>query len=229
MTEQEAVGYIKDKYKYCGNECNGLYVEECKEAKDMAISALEEIQQYRATGLTPSMIEDLKKSEKRAHKVAIKNAMELEKLENRKFPILRNLKFTREEQQYIPWEVIEPHEKQAVANHGQTLKRLAERGGLTWYEIYNVLTDQNTPYHKDRDYKKLCEPLIQKYWTLKNMGAEDAKLILQVRYSPMDHADDINKAVEVAIKALEKQILKERYKAETAQMRLSDFMQEDKT
>lgn len=41
MTEQEAINYIEDKYKYCGNDCNGLYVEECKEAKDMAISALE--------------------------------------------------------------------------------------------------------------------------------------------------------------------------------------------
>lgn len=41
MDIREVIDYIKDKYKYCGNDCNGLYVEECKEAKEMAISALE--------------------------------------------------------------------------------------------------------------------------------------------------------------------------------------------
>lgn len=31
----------------------------------------------------------------------------------------------------IPWALIEPFERQAKANHGQTLERLAERGGLS--------------------------------------------------------------------------------------------------
>lgn len=30
----------------------------------------------------------------------------------------------------IPWGIIETHERQALKNHGQTLKRLAQRGGL---------------------------------------------------------------------------------------------------
>jgi hypothetical protein len=35
----------------------------------------------------------------------------------------------------IPWERIAPHEAQALHNHDQTLERLAERGGLSPFEI----------------------------------------------------------------------------------------------
>ncbi len=40
----------------------------------------------------------------------------------------------------IPWAVIAPFEKQAVRNHGQTLERLAERGGLGVTEALWILT-----------------------------------------------------------------------------------------
>lgn len=39
------------------------------------IVLLEELKEYKATLLTPQMIEELKKSEKQAHKTAIQNAM----------------------------------------------------------------------------------------------------------------------------------------------------------
>lgn len=42
----------------------------------------------------------------------------------------------------IPWDIIEPHEKQAEINHGQTLKRLAERGGLSPCEAVAILEDR---------------------------------------------------------------------------------------
>lgn len=51
------------------------------------------------------------------------------------FPIL-GTRFT------IPWEAIAPHEKQAMSNHGQTIKRLAERGGLEWTEALAVMEDR---------------------------------------------------------------------------------------
>ncbi len=35
------------------------------------------------------------------------------------------------EKDYIPYDVIKPHERQALLNHGQTLDQLAERGGLS--------------------------------------------------------------------------------------------------
>lgn len=43
----------------------------------------------------------------------------------------------------VPWDLIAPHEAQAMRNHGnQTLRRLAQRGGLDPVEMYAVLTDQ---------------------------------------------------------------------------------------
>lgn len=51
------------------------------------------------------------------------------------FPIL-GTSFT------IPWEAIAPHEEQAMKNHGQTIKRLAERGGLDWVEALAVMEDR---------------------------------------------------------------------------------------
>lgn len=42
----------------------------------------------------------------------------------------------------VPWAVICAHEKQAQANHGQTLRGLANRGGLSWCEMLAVLEDR---------------------------------------------------------------------------------------
>lgn len=42
----------------------------------------------------------------------------------------------------LPWRMVEAHQAQARANHGQTVERLAERGGLTPDEAVAVLTDR---------------------------------------------------------------------------------------
>lgn len=47
-----------------------------------------------------------------------------------KFPILGKTGNVK----YVKWDKLS--EKQAQANHGQSLTRLAERGGLSWEEIY---------------------------------------------------------------------------------------------
>ncbi len=39
----------------------------------------------------------------------------------------------------IPWAFIAPHEAQAQRNHGQSLKRLAQRGGLSVPEALDVI------------------------------------------------------------------------------------------
>ena len=39
----------------------------------------------------------------------------------------------------VPWEFIEPHERQAQRNHYQTLDRLAARGGLSPCEMLAVV------------------------------------------------------------------------------------------
>lgn len=43
-------------------------------------------------------------------------------------------------EEFIPYDIIAPHEAQALRNHGQTLQQLAERGGLDWGEIWAILT-----------------------------------------------------------------------------------------
>jgi len=42
----------------------------------------------------------------------------------------------------IPWELIAPHERQALLNHDQSLERLAERCGLSACEAIAVLEDR---------------------------------------------------------------------------------------
>lgn len=53
----------------------------------------------------------------------------------RQFPIMDG-----KQRAGIPWRIIAPHEAQARRNHGQSLARLAERGGLCWAEAWGVLT-----------------------------------------------------------------------------------------
>lgn len=49
----------------------------------------------------------------------------------------------------IPWPVLEPHEKQALRNHSQTLKQLAGRGGLGAAEAVAII--ENRSYRHMRD------------------------------------------------------------------------------
>ncbi len=43
----------------------------------------------------------------------------------------------------VPWNLLQPHEAQALKNHDQTLERLNERGGLDWKELYAVIQDKD--------------------------------------------------------------------------------------
>lgn len=42
----------------------------------------------------------------------------------------------------VSWSLVEKHEDQAQSNHGQTLKRLAERGGLCPLELWCVVHEK---------------------------------------------------------------------------------------
>lgn len=61
---------------------------------------------------------------------------------DRTFPVL-NHKRDNFPLASVPWEFIAPHEAQAQRNHAQTLKRLAERGGLSAKEMLAVVTGQH--------------------------------------------------------------------------------------
>lgn len=57
----------------------------------------------------------------------------------------------------VPMALFLPHEKQAQTNHGQSLERLAERGGLDWIEMDWILRgirwgteDQHTLAHEQK-------------------------------------------------------------------------------
>ena len=59
---------------------------------------------------------------------------------DKKFPVLGY-----PELKEVPWDILIDHEQQAISNHGQTLKRLAERGGLHPIEMASILRDRS--YH----------------------------------------------------------------------------------
>lgn len=61
-----------------------------------------------------------------------------------KFPILHNPPFTVGDSRpsHVPWCIFVGHERQVDKNHGQTLERLAERGGLHPTEMACILEDK---------------------------------------------------------------------------------------
>lgn len=75
-------------------------------------------------------------------------------MSEKKFPILGT-------NESIDWNLIAPHEKQAMENHwGQTLEQLARRHGLSWYELLCVLLDKpftEVEFDKEKNYKELCQ------------------------------------------------------------------------
>lgn len=63
----------------------------------------------------------------------------------------------------VPWDVIEPHEAQALKNHDQTLQRLNERGGLSVREALSILSDRPWRFYEamdERDCRRRLRELI---------------------------------------------------------------------
>lgn len=80
------------------------------------------------------------------------------------FPILQ-LPQHRYIAEYVPYEVVKEHESQAMKNHGgQTVDRLAQRGGLAWDELYCTLTDSPLSFRDHARsyewYKQECDKII---------------------------------------------------------------------
>ena len=70
--------------------------------------------------------------------------------DGRMFPILASQREVLHGPRSIPWCIVAPFEARARTSHGQTLERLAERGGLSPRELLLVLTDRPL---RDFDYK----------------------------------------------------------------------------
>lgn len=81
-------------------------------------------------------------------------------MDNKVFPILGT-----NPKEYIPWDSIVPHENQAWINHGQSLEKLASRGGLSWCEALAVLRDSKFIEMPEEEAKeKVLELLPNQEW-----------------------------------------------------------------
>ena len=60
----------------------------------------------------------------------------------------------------IPWALIGAHENQAARNHMQTLRELAERGGLSACEAVAVLEGRNWRKMRDEDAVARLKELV---------------------------------------------------------------------
>ena len=73
-------------------------------------------------------------------------------MSKREFPLLKS---------NVPFELLEPHEAQAMTNHSQNLLRLASRGGLHITEMVAVLENRRWhPMPLGEAHKRLGELLI---------------------------------------------------------------------
>lgn len=80
----------------------------------------------------------------------------------------------------IPWELIAPHEAQARKNHGQTLERLHQRGGLSPCEALAVL--ENREWHPMEDGQAnhdLCRSVAT--FVDKQLAPDPASKLLGIR------------------------------------------------
>lgn len=90
------------------------------------------------------------------------------------FPILHPPKYLNKTMVVsVPWEFVEQARTRIELNHSQTLERLAERGGLDFYELLCGLQNKNLSYKQKINYDeciKQMEDLISN-WKEKLMPA----------------------------------------------------------
>jgi hypothetical protein len=77
--------------------------------------------------------------------------------ERKRFPILGSRGAT------IDWQLVVDHGDQAHTNHGQTVARLAERGGLSWCELHAVLHNRRWQKMDSNEANIACRILEARY------------------------------------------------------------------
>jgi len=63
----------------------------------------------------------------------------------------------------IDWQLVQDHSRQANDNHGQSVERLAQRGGLSWSELYAVLHNRKWKKVDTNDAMIACRSLEARY------------------------------------------------------------------
>jgi len=95
-------------------------------------------------------------------------------MEEKQFPILIDYRHKGKwkHRTTVPWSFLSPYEEQARNNHGgQSLARLAERGGLGPSEmlaIVNGVCWSETKNIRDEDAMDVLDVLIDSGWTSSN-------------------------------------------------------------
>lgn len=79
---------------------------------------------------------------------------------HRAFPVLNsNTRKWNEVPQCVKWDLL--HEDQAEINHGYSLDRLADKGGLTWQELYwNYYKLPLNTHQNESQMARMMEALI---------------------------------------------------------------------
>lgn len=78
-------------------------------------------------------------------------------VERRNYPILGSKGAS------IDWQLVVDHGGQAYKNHRQSVERLAERGGLSWVELYAVLNNQQWQKIDENEAIIACRSIEAKY------------------------------------------------------------------
>lgn len=79
---------------------------------------------------------------------------------------------------FVPWDRVAPFEANAQANHGQSLGRLAERGGLTWGELRLVIEGKRwdgRTYSSERDPEWIAQEAVDAAWVLRWLTAANGR------------------------------------------------------
>lgn len=83
-------------------------------------------------------------------------------------------RFPIQEGPSVPWEFMAPHESQCQKNHGQSLKRIAERGGLGASEAWAVVNGIRYYEIKDEHAQKWFElaERVNREWSARQARVE---------------------------------------------------------
>lgn len=107
----------------------------------------------------------------------------------------------------VPWRLLQPHERQALINHDQTLERLAQRGGLSLDEIVAVIRHRR---HQRMDEDKAREAVLGYIDELKQIGEAQEKVRAADRIARIVEVPSYSDGLRKAADLLEQEILADR-------------------
>lgn len=89
--------------------------------------------------------------------------------------------------EFIPYDLVKQHERQAILNHGQNIDTLASRGGLSYEELAAVL--YNSPFNKNLSLekaKKAVDIAMDRWLFMRPLNLDSIKLTEKVKSDPIE-------------------------------------------